>query len=667
MSEIKVTIHNKDVRPMRIRALIEQLHEWSYAYYVEDAPMVSDAVYDGVFDELANLEKETGIVYPDSPTQKVQGEVVDYLPKVKHSKPMLSCAKTKSVEEVLVFQKKNLHGCMASLKLDGLTVVISYKNGILFRAVTRGNGVEGEDVTHNARMIRNLPQTIKFKGDLELRGECIIKITDFEEINIDGQFANPRNAAAGGLRQLDSAVAYSRQLSFIAFDLITEFKFDTKSQEMEWLEELGFEVVPNVKLVGDYTVEEIENILYDLKETANVERFPIDGVVIEYEWRKFAKSLGATAHHENRQLAFKFTDEVVQTKFRGVELNVGRNSIVSLTGIFDPVEIDGTIVSRASLHNVDIFRALELGIGDTITVYKANQIIPQIQDNLTRSRTYDLPTFCPCCGEELKFTKDVNTTVLVCENPNCSAKSLAKLVLFCSKDGMDINGLGEAQLEQLVNKGWVKNAYDLYELSAHRWDWENMEGWGLRSVDNILVEINGSRIKNDLAHFITALGIPNIGKSSAKLIAEKCDWDFNKFYRLLKSDCENLITIDGFGYKTIDDIQEWWSNEDNQKLLGNFLRDFSMGSFTFNRPEAPKQDSIFTGKTFCITGTFDMGPRPGIIAQIESLGGKSVTSVSKKTDYLLAGRDCGSKLQKARENGVRIIEEEELRGVLNEL
>lgn len=644
------------------KELTDLLAKYARAYYVEDAPLVEDAVYDKMYDTLVEMEKQTGIVYGNSPTARVQGECVPYLKKVKHSKPMLSCAKTKDLDEVgKFFDAGDFYHCFTSLKLDGLTVCVNYDNGVLTQAVTRGSGVEGEDITHNAKFIQNLPKRISTLEHIEIRGECVIANKDFEKICKVQDFANPRNAAAGILRRLEPVKGLTDLLSFYAFDLtFPESRFATKVSMMRWLETIGFETV-----IGKFckTKEEVFDFIADIGN--NKPDTPIDGCVIEYNGLDFAKSLGATAHHENRHLAFKYTDEVVETIFRGVELNTGRNGIVSITGIFDPVEIDGTVVSRASLHNVDIFRALELGIGDTITVYKANQIIPQIQDNLTRSGMYTLPNCCPCCGERLEIIKNVNTHVLNCPNPACSSKLLQRLVLFVSKDGMDIDGLGESQLAEFIDKGWLKDPYDIYwELPNHREEIRNMEGWGYTSMDNLMNAIYNSRT-TDLAHFITALGIPSVGKSTAKLIAEDCEWNFETWCSKMGKGIF-FDHIDSIGPATAGEIMNWFQMPTNKAILMEFTRDIAMHDFTFIVPEKKEiKASIFSGKSFCITGTFDMGSRPGIIAQVEALGGKSVGSVSKKTDFLLAGRDCGSKLQKAKDCGVRIIEEAELKEMLN--
>lgn len=653
--------------------LTEFLAEQCHNYYDLDNPIVADAVYDRLYDELSEMEKASGIIYANSPTQRVQGQVVEGLVKVKHKKPMLSCAKTKSISEVLQFCNKDPRGGIwCSLKLDGATLCCTYDKGKLVKAVTRGNGIEGEDVTHNARTIQNLPQTIPYDERLEIRGECLITYKDFDKINKDSVFANPRNCAAGSLRQLDSKIAKQRLLSFFAFDVTNEvpdLAIYFKSRLIAWLQSLGFQTTIGIRFT-DY--EAIPKYLADIGKDMKQFGLPIDGMVLEYDSLPFAKVQGATAHHENRHLAYKFTDDVQETTFRGVELCTGRNGTVSITGIFDPVEIDGTTVSRASLHNVDIFEGLELGVGDTITVYKANQIIPQVQDNLTRSGTYLLPNKCPVCGCTLEVLKEVNTQVLKCSNKSCGSQLTQKLVHFCEKSGLDINGLGEAQIAQFVGMGWLTTYEDIFDLHQHADEMKELEGFGAVSVSNLLEAIDEAMTNRTLAQLISALGIPGIGKSTAKLIAEQCEDNFDLFKCRLKSmyDWTVVPTIGGETCCSlnnwVDDADErfeegegWHTLERIEKLIGE-----GRWKFLVHRKTEVSTDSIFSGKTFCITGTFDMGPRPQIIKQIEALGGKSVGSVSNKTDILLAGRDCGSKLQKAQNGYTRIIYEDELMELL---
>lgn len=655
------------------KCLTEQLTKYAEAYYLYDNPLVDDAIYDKLYDELCELERSTGIVLPDSPTQKVQGEVVGKLNKVQHTKPMLSCAKTKDYAEAERFvNKTDKHGVWVSVKLDGASLVLTYENHTLQQAVTRGNGIEGEDVTHTAKTIRNLPLAIPYEGKLELRGECIVKWSDFSKVAHEGptSFANPRNLAAGSIRQLDARVASYRRLSFVAFDLVNvnDFPaFETKDQALGWLKKQGFETVIGKKCDS---WDAVKAFLADNGKNLIAPDYPYDGSVIEYNGVKYAQNLGATAHHENRHLAFKYTDEVVETKFRGVELCTGRSGVVSITGLFDPVEIDGTIVSRASLHNVDIFDSFQLGLGDTITVYKANQIIPQIQDNLTRSGGYELPNHCPVCGLSLYLEKEVNTHVLKCHNKNCGSQLLQSLVLFCSKTGMDIQGLGEAQLATFVGNHWLTNFKDIFNLYTHGKDMEQLEGFGERSVAKLLDAIDHVRRERTLAQFIAALGIPGVGKTTAKLIANECHDNFLDWKTKLE-EWYDWSVIPTIGEETTWSIKNWYKEAYEENDNGNFLdyieNNIKNGSWYFipSTSAISVINSPFNGKTFCITGTFDMGSRPGIITKVEALGGKNVSSVSSKTDILLAGRDCGSKLQKAQNGHTRIIYEEELKEILS--
>lgn len=644
--------------------LTKYLSEQCHNYYDLDNPIIDDAVYDKLYDELSKMESTTGIIYPNSPTQKVQGQVVEGLTKVKHSKSMLSCAKTKDINEAFRFCNKDPRGGIwASLKLDGLTVVLRYKNGELVQAVTRGNGIEGEDVTHNAYTIQNLPLTIPYQKDLELRGECLISYTDFVTVNKDDMFANPRNCAAGSLRQLDSKVAKQRLLSCYIFDVVSviEESFIFKSKQMEWLQSQGFETVIGKRFVD---FDDLQKFLADVGKDMTQFGVPIDGVVLEYDNLEFGKSLGATAHHENRHLAFKFNDDVQETTFRGVELCTGRNGTVSITAIFDPVEIEGTTVSRASLHNVDIFNSLELGLGDTITVYKANQIIPQVRDNLTRSGGYPLPSKCPMCGADLVISKEVNTHILKCTGGNCTSALLQRFVQFCSKDGLNIIGLGEAQLQVFIEKGWLTRFDELLDLYVHKEEMKQLEGFGERSVEKLWANFDNAFLHTDLAHVITALGIPGVGKTMAKLIAEDCNWDFVLWKCRMKSDYL-WYDIPSVGIETASHIYEWVDELSNWLMLEGMERMLEVGDMVCAIPKKVEvTNSVFADKTFCITGTFDMGSRSEIVKKIEALGGKSVSSVSNKTDILLAGRDCGSKLQKAQNGHTRIIYEEELKELL---
>ena len=652
---------DKQYMEMNQKELTDYLAKLSYAYYVQDAPLVEDSVYDELYDMLTLMETNSGIVYGNSPTYKVQGECVPYLKKVKHPKPMLSCAKTKDLGEIKRFYDKgDFYHAYASIKLDGLTLCLTYENSELVQAVTRGNGVEGEDVTHNARWIKNLPKHISTPEHIELRGECVIRNDDFVDVCKVQDFANPRNAAAGILRRLEQTKGLTDKLSFYAFDVTYPAnKFATKVNCMQWLRAIGFETA-----IGKFckTYEEVEAFIADIGN--NPQPVPFDGCIVEYNGLDFAASLGETAHHENRHLAFKYTDECQETIFRGVEIATGRNGVASITAIFDPVDIDGTTVSRASLHNVDIFEALELGVGDTITVYKANQIIPQVKDNLARSGTYELPHVCPVCGANLSVIKEVNTRVLYCDNPACESKLLQKFVLFCSKDGMNIDGLGEAQLAIFMEQGWLDDFRSIYELYQYGAEMENLPGFGEQSVAKLLYAIDHSR-NTDLAHVITALGIPGVGKTTAKLIAKYFNWNYIDFLTALRGNF-NFTKIDTIGVNTMSEIYNWLRVQQNQWWLDDLAYKTTITKeFCFAVPEEPiSGDSIFSGKTLCITGTFDMGSRSSIVAQVEKRGGKFAGSVSKKTDILLAGRDCGSKLAKAVECGVRIIEEEELKEIL---
>jgi len=646
----------------RMKKLIQEINAHDHSYYVLDKPTVTDKQYDVLYNELLTLESETGLILSNSPTQKVSGAVSDKLVKVKHTTTMLSCDKTKSIDEVVEFvhdeESVGMH------KLDGATVVIKYNGGKLQQGVSRGSGVEGEDVTENARSFLNLPLTIPFKGFFETRGECVITWEDFNRINstlpLEDQFAHPRNLASSSMRLLDSSLVKDRCLNFVAFsiinDLKTELGYTKKKEQLNKLQELGFEVVSHELLK---TNKDVKNYLGSINPKAC--RYPIDGLVVEFNDIAYGESLSCTSHHSNKNLAFKFADDTFETKFLGVELKTGRTGTVSITALFDPVEIDGTMVGRASVHNVDIFESYEFGIDDVCTVYKANMIIPQVDDNLTRSNTYKLSMVCPTCGSALEIIRPNETRVLYCGNENCGARLLQKFVHFCQKDAMNIDGLSEATLEVFIENGWISKFADLYCLKDDEFTKASImdtEGFGARSCEKLLKAIETSR-NTTLARFIVAMGIPNIGRSASKTISKACNGDIEQFFKLC-ADKYQIMCLEDFGPVMCDNLYDWFQN---MPTICDGLP--SILNFEIEQPQAVATDSIFSGKTICITGSFEMGSREDIQKRIEALGGKFTGSVSKKTDILLAGEKCGSKLEKAQQCGVRIINEPELVGLLS--
>lgn len=634
----------------RIKELVSQLNTYRNAYYNNSESQISDYEYDNLFDKLKQLEDETGVIMSNSPTQTVGYEVKSKLEKVKHSHPMLSLDKTKDVNDLIAFSSGK--DCIVSLKLDGLTILNTYDNSTLVQAETRGNGEEGEIVTHNARVFDNLPSSIPYDRKFEIEGEAIITQSDFEKINVNGEYKNSRNLASGSVRQLDNNVTKNRHVRFIAWKIplgVTAYSigFDIAAR-------YGFEVVPYEKY--NSSKDDINEIIERLKAVANEKGYPIDGLVITYDNIEYGKSLGMTGHHPKHSLAFKFYDEEVTTTLRDIEWSMGKTGSLCPVAIFDSVEIDGTEVSRASVHNWSMVQDLELGIGDTITVYKANMIIPQIADNLTRSGTATFPDECPICGGLTKIIKDKDTKVVVCDNPNCKGKLLGKLTHAVSKNALNIDGMSEATIEFLIERGWVKTFKDLYDLNYAPWVdvWKNTDGFGEKSVHKLLEAIEKSR-KTTMTRFLYSLSIPLIGKSASKDIANHCQNDIEAFVGLINEDYDFTV-IDGFGTEMQKSLSRWWS--DNRNEFMELLKEFEFES-TYEVVDT--NTSIF-GKTFVITGSVNhYKNRDELKADIESRGAKVTGSVTSKTDYLI-NNDVSStsgKNKKAKDLGIPIISEED--------
>lgn len=642
-----------------IKNLTAELLQYCHEYYDLDRPTISDTEYDKKFDELKALEDETGFWLANSPTRKVQGQVLDCFTKVKHSKPMLSAAKTKDINEIKRFIGNQPFYC--SYKLDGLTLVVRYENGEFVQAVTRGNGEIGEDVTAQARMISNLPMHIDYKDKLELRGECVISRENFHKINatLDEPYSHPRNLAAGSLRQLDTNITKQRNLSYVVFECVSDIHlenvnndiFDSKWECLDELDDLGFE-----------TVERCVGTIDDCAEGMQPEwyQYPCDGLVFEMCRKSYSKTLPATAHHEGCRMALKWADEMYETTLRDVEWNPTRSGLIAPVAIFDEIDLDGALTTRATLHNLSIIEQLELGIGDTITVYRSNMVIPKIYDNLTRSNTLTIPTTCPCCGEptEIKYTD--NSKVLMCTNPNCAAKKLAQFTHFVSRKAMNIDGLSEKTLELLISHGFLHNYNDIYHLKDYRDKLILLDGLGEKSVDKLLDSIEKSRTVT-LDRFVTALGIPNIGSSAAKAISKQFNGDHYDFVQALTNGYD-FSQIDDFGEITNKSLHDWWDSKDPMvELLPvemNFVVENDVGS-----------SSNLDGKSFCITGSLTHYPnRDALVKAIEDNGGKYVSGVSKKTDYLINNdtTSTSGKNKKAMELGIPIISEEDFLKMIGE-
>ena len=637
----------------RIQKLIEQLNIYRDAYYNHDESLISDKQYDDLFDELQSLEQISGIVFANSPTQSVGYEVQDKLNKVKHDHPMLSLSKTKEVLDVVKFA--NSKPIIAMLKMDGLTCSLHYnEDGYLVKAETRGNGEIGEDILANAKQIKNIPIHINNHGiPFTIDGEVIVDYDTFNKININGEYSHPRNLASGSIRQLNTEVTASRNLKFIAWRVIEGITLKSFSISLESAKYLGFEVVPyyNIKYSRE---DDVNDAITYLKKCAERNKFPIDGIVFSYEDIVYGNSRGETAHHPLHSLAYKWYNEEYETILRDIEWNPTRTGILAPVAIFDPVDLSGAITTKASLHNVSIIKELELGSGDTITVSRRNEVIPHIEENLTRSNTYVIPAVCPVCGGKAKIKKDGIAEVLYCTNDNCSAKNIAKFAHYVSREGMNIDGLSDATIEKFIAMGFIKNYVDIYHLEEHKEEICNLDGFGKKSYDKLISAIDKSRQVN-LQNFLVAIGIPQIGKSGAKDIANYKDIH-GSWFRLVEhlNKKFDFTMLPDFGVTTNSAIYNFFTNEKLKEL------DELVNELQFIKREETTINEFIVNKTFVITGAFSK-PRKEYEELIINAGGKLAGSVSKKTDYLLTNdKESGSsKNLKAKELGIPILSEEE--------
>lgn len=647
----------------RLKELTEQLNRYRNSYYNNSESLISDKQYDDLFDELQVLEEETGIVMSNSPTKTVGYEVKSKLEKVKHSHPMLSLDKTKSTDDLIKFSDGR--DCIISLKLDGLTVLNTYDNGVLRQSETRGNGEEGEIITHNAKVFDNLPLNIPFDRKFEIEGEAIITQYDFEKINTNGEYKNCRNLASGSVRQLDNNITKNRHVRFIAWKI--PFGVTTYSKGFEIAAQYGFEVVPYVKYNSKY--DDIEKAIEVLKSIAKEKSFPIDGLVITYNNVEYGKSLGMTGHHPKHSLAYKFYDDIYPTKLLDVEFTMGKTGVLTPTAVFKQVEIDGTVVERASLHNISIMK--ELGIthkGQIVNVFKANQVIPQIDsvepiDSDDELDVIEIPTKCPICGSATEIVKDNESEVLICTNPDCRGKLLGQLSHFVSKNAINIDGLSVQTLQKLIDLGWVKSFPDIYHLFDHKEEMYKLDGFGKKSVDKLLDNIQKSR-NTELSRFIYALSIPLIGRTASKEIAKACYDDITIFIGMIKSNqLYKLVNdIDGFGDTMLKSLCDY------VKLHMSGIEVLSE-EFIFVKRECNSSKSDLSGKTFVITGSLNhYKNRDELISVIESLGGKISGSVSSKTSFLINNdtESNSSKNRKAKELGIPIISESNFLNMISE-
>lgn len=647
----------------RMRELIEQLRAADVAYYRDDNPTMTDRDYDRLTDELKALETSTGLILSGSPTQTVSGEILEELMPVRHSKPMLSADKTKSVDDLIRFAGE--HAVMVSWKMDGLTLVLRYGQGKLQQAITRGReGIIGEDVTHTVRTFLNVPLTVPTTEPFEVRGEGVISWANFEKINLslEEPYSHPRNLAAGSVRKLDPRESAKRHLEFFAFDLVSRnLELHSKLSQQQFLESNGFAVVPYVFLDVHGDAEAIRETIdsFDPKKYA----YPVDGIIMEYDDIEYGTSLGATGHHENRLIALKWEDELHETECTGLDIATTRTGMVSLTATFKPVEIDGAMVSRAYVHNYDIFKNLALGIGDKLMVYQANMIIPQIAENLTKSGSIGVPQKCPCCGSQLWIhTSSGGTKQLYCENPTCAAKLVRKFTHFCEKTRMNIEGLSETTLQKFIGHGWIRNFGDLYDLEKHREEIITTEGFGVKSFERLQASIEKSR-HCTLAKFIAGLGIPMVGRHAGRDLDRYFHGSWEEFESAINSSFD-FTRLPDFGVTMHNNIYTWYADKNEAKLWRPLLTKIEF--VKENTAMNINTTNPFAGKTVVATGKLQNYTRDGIQMKLLSLGAKPASSVSKNTDYLIVGEKAGSKLTKAQQLGVPTLTEQEFEDMIAE-
>ena len=649
----------------RIKELTKMLNEYRNAYYNESESIISDYEYDKLYDELEKLENETGLSFANSPTKTVGFQVKSELEKIKHSHPMLSLDKTKSVDDLRKFAGDK--DCILSLKMDGLTCLLTYENGVLAQAETRGNGDIGELITHNANVFENIPLTIEYKGHFEIEGEAIITYDDFEKINKslpeDKKYKNPRNLVSGSVRQLDNRIAAQRHIKFVAWKVPTEVCSNSFLNRLKYAKELGFEIVPLFTYSGKSSDKEnLPEMIESLKIKAHDHGYPIDGLVMTYNDIQYGESLGMTGHHPKHSIAFKFAEDSEDTILREVEWGMGKTGVLTPVAIFDSVDLAGTSVSRASLHNISIMKELNISIGSIVTVVKKNEIIPQIISCDANTMNVNIPATCPVCGGDTQIAKENDTEVLLCVNSHCKSKLLGKLSAFVSRNKMNIDGLSDETLSKFIARGWLTCFSDIYKLKDYYIHMINMSGFGRKSIDKLIDSIEKSR-SVELNRFIAALSIPGVGDSTSKDISKHCEYDFDTFVMRL-IDKYNWSVIDGIGEKTSQQINEWiddsGNREDFRKLLQTII--------PVKPNEGNSADDTLLGKNFVITGDVtQFKNRKELQKFIESKGGKVTGSVTSKTNWLINNdvESTSSKNKKARELGIPIISEKDFLEMVN--
>lgn len=663
----------------RIHELVKQLNEYRDAYYNRAESLVVDSEYDRLFDELKALEADTGVVLMNSPTSTVGYDVKSKLEKVSHDIPLLSLDKTKDVDELVKFMGN--HKCLLMYKYDGLTVELIYNDGNLIQASTRGDGYTGEDITHNAKTFKNIPLTIPYNGFLRVVGEAIIHKHDFQKINDnlpagEKPYANARNLAAGSVRQLDSAVCDTRNIHFMLWDVLEGLDdlptlddlfpaSDSRRTKFFACERLGFELPYACRFEQESSAFIIQDAIEHMRDQAIEKGIPIDGMVMKYDSISYSKQKGGTSHHNNDGIAFKFEDETAETVLREIEWSMGRTGQLTPVAIFDPIELDGTIVTRASVHNLSYIKDYDLNIGDKLKVYKANMIIPQILENISATERgtkhgVQYPDACPVCGGSIRVEQVNDTESVYCDNPKCNGKKLGKFSHYVSKPAMNIDGLSEATLEKFINNGWLTDFTDLYHLNRYDKEIMRMEGFGKRSYDKLMTAIEASK-STTLTRLLISLGIPYIGKTASKAISNYCAGDPYKFIELINDDF-NWMQLEDFGEVMSASLKDWFSDDDNFKLYHCIV-----GHLNIQIEKVittPVADNPFNGKTVVATGSLQNFTRDGIGKKLEELGAKVGSSVSKKTDYVIAGEKAGSKLTKAKELGVPVLTETEFMAMI---
>ena len=644
-----------ETKIQRMKEIIPLLKQAAKAYYQEDREIMSNFEYDRLYDELAGLERETGVIMAGSPTQQVGYQVLEELPKETHESPMLSLDKTKSVEELADWlgDQKGL----LSWKMDGLTIVLTYEGGELAKAVTRGNGEIGEVITPNARTFVNIPLKIAYTGQLTLRGEAIIRYSDFARINeeiedVDARYKNPRNLCSGSVRQLNSQITAERSVRFEAFALVradgVDFK-NSRREQFEWLKAQGFEVVPYVEVEAGT----IRQAVKQFEEQVPENDIPSDGLVLLYDDIAYGESLGRTAKFPRNAIAFKWQDEVRETTLSYIEWSASRTGLINPVAVFEPVELEGTTVSRASVHNISIMEALELGAGDRITVYKANMIIPQIADNLTRSGVRDIPEKCPVCQGPTQIRSIGEVKSLYCTNPDCQAKKIKSFTLFVSRDALNIDGLSEATLEKFISAGFIHEYADIFHLDAHREAIVSMEGFGEKSYENLTASAQAAS-HTTLPRLIYGLGIAGIGLANAKALCRHFAYDLEKMRR---ADLEELTAVDGIGSVLAQAWMDYFASEKNNQMLDRLL-----GCLVIEKEQAEAGEQPLAGKIFVITGSLThFSNRKELAERIEAAGGKVTGSVTSRTSYLINNDTTSnsSKNKKARELNIPVLSEED--------